>query len=179
VATSRVFKNLQQLAEKAQGIEVTIPGKNSQEPGYNLDPESFFINCFWGRRPDGVAINEALQIVYILEFNRSTDREKGFLEVKEAEANDQHKGALKATAPKWEFEQINFVMSNRGSVVESDFYTKLKKLDVHQGKKDKLFADYVRRVCEVHNRVIVSFLQQVQGGTRPTTEGPREHIWYV
>ena len=30
-------------------------------------------------------------------------------------------GALKAAAPKWEFEQINFVMGNRGSVVESDF----------------------------------------------------------
>jgi len=29
------------------------------------------------------------------------------------------------------------------SVVESDFYTKLKKLDVQKGKKDKLFADDV------------------------------------
>ena len=79
MATSRVFKNLQQLAEKAQGIEVTIPGKNSQEAGYNLDPQSFFFNCFWGRRPDGVAINEDLQIVYILEFKWSTDRDEGFL----------------------------------------------------------------------------------------------------
>ena len=92
--------------------------------------------------------------------------------MKEAEANEQRKsiiGALKAAAPKWEFEQINFVVSNHGSVVESDFYTKLEKLDVHEGKKDKLFADHVTQVCEAHNQVIVSFLQQVQGGTRPTT----------
>ena len=44
----------------------------------------------------------------MLEFKRSTDRDEGFLEVKEAEANEQHKsiiGALKAAAPKWEFEQ--------------------------------------------------------------------------
>jgi len=44
--------------------------------------------------------------------------------VKEAEANEQHEsiiGALKAAAPKWEFEQISFVVGNRGSVVESDF----------------------------------------------------------
>jgi len=98
--------------------------------------------------------------------------------VKDAEANEQHKstiGALKAAAPEWEFEQINFVVGNRGSVVESDFYTKLKKLDVQEGKKDKLFA-HVTQVCEAHNRVIVSFLQQVQGGTRPTTEGSRENI---
>jgi len=47
-----------------------------------------------------------------------------FLEVKDAEANEQHKsiiGALKAVAPEWKFEQINFVVGNCGSVVESDF----------------------------------------------------------
>jgi len=103
--------------------------------------------------------------------------------VKDAEANEQHKsiiGALKVAAPEWEFEQINFMVGNRGSVVESDFYAKLQKLDVKEGKKHKLFADHVTLVCEVvceaHNRVIVSFLQQVQGGTRPTTEGSSENI---
>jgi len=53
------------LAEKAQDIEVTIPVEKSQEARYNLDAESFFVNRFWGRRPDGVALNEALQIGYI------------------------------------------------------------------------------------------------------------------
>ena len=49
--------------------------------------------------------------------------------MKEAEANEPLKsiiGALRAAAPKWECEQFNFVVGNRGSVVESDFY-KLKK----------------------------------------------------
>ena len=63
-----------------------------------------------------------------------------------------------------------------GSVDESDFDTKLKKLDIHEGEKKKLFADHVRQVYKAHNQVIVSFLQQVQGGTRPTTEGSRENI---
>ena len=57
------------------------------------------------------------------------------LEVKDAEAHEQHKsiiGALKAAAPEWEFEQINFVVGNRGLVVESDFYTNLKKLDIQE-----------------------------------------------
>jgi len=95
------------LTEKAQDIEVTIPFKKSQEARYNLDPGSFFVNRFWGRRLDGVAINEALKIGYILEFKRSTDKDKGVLEVKDAETNEQHKsiiGALKAAAPEWEFE---------------------------------------------------------------------------
>ena len=61
-------------------------------------------------------------------------------------------------------------------MVESDFYTKLKKLDIQEGKKVKIFADHVTQVCKVHNRVIVLFLQQVQGGTRPTTEGSRKNI---
>jgi len=49
--------------------------------------------------------------------------------VKEAEANDEHKSiicALRAATPKWEFEQIHFVVGDRGSVVESDFYFKIK-----------------------------------------------------
>ena len=68
------------------------------------------------------------------------------------------------------------MVGNRGSVVESDFYTKLKTLDVQEGKKDKLLADHVTQVCKDHNWVIVSFLQQVQGGTRPATEESRENI---
>jgi len=68
------------------------------------------------------------------------------------------------------------VVGDHGSVVESDFYTKLKKLDAQERKKDKLFADHVTQVCEAYNRLIVSFLQQVQGGTRPITEGLRENI---
>jgi len=101
--------------------------------------------------------------------------------VKEAEANEQHKsiiGALKAAAPKWEFEHINFVAGNRGSVVESDFYTQLKKLDVEEWKEDQIFANHVTQVCEAQDQVIVSFLEQVQEFVRPTTEGSREKIGY-
>jgi len=80
------------------------------------------------------------------EFNQSTDRNGGFLEVKEAEANKQHKsiiGALRTLAPTCVFEQFHFVVHNRGSVVQSDFYAKLKKLDVQGGKRYILFADRV------------------------------------
>ena len=47
------------------------------------------VNCFWAGDWTGlVASNEALQIAYIIQFKLSTDRDEGFLEVKEAEAND-------------------------------------------------------------------------------------------
>jgi len=82
-------------------------------------------------------------------------------------------GALRAAAPNWEFEHINFVVGNRGS----DFYTKLIKLDVQKRKKDKLelFADHVTQVCKVHDRVILSFLQQVQELGKPTKKEKREN----
>ena len=69
--------------------------------------------------------------------------------MKEVEANEQHKSiisALNAAALEWAFEQIDFVVGNRRSVVESDFCTKPKKLDVQEGKADKLFADHVTQV---------------------------------
>jgi len=53
------FLRICSLAEKAQDIEVTIPVKKSQETWHNLDPVSSSVNRFWGRRPDGVAINES------------------------------------------------------------------------------------------------------------------------
>ena len=58
------------LSEKTQAIEATKPVQKRQEMRYNFDPVSSFINCFGGRRLDEVAINENLQIVYILEFKR-------------------------------------------------------------------------------------------------------------
>jgi len=39
----------EELVEKAQDMEVTIPVKKSQDTQYNLDPESFFVNRYWGR----------------------------------------------------------------------------------------------------------------------------------
>ena len=75
---------------------MTIPVKKSQEARYNLDPGSFFVDRFWGRRPDGVAMNEVLKIVYVFELKRSTDRDEGFLEVKDAEANEENKSIVGA-----------------------------------------------------------------------------------
>jgi len=58
--------------------------------------------------------------IYILEFKRSSDRNKDFLRVKGDEANKQHRSiieALRAAAPEWTFEQINFVAGRCGAVV--------------------------------------------------------------
>jgi len=70
-------------------------------------------------------INKNHRTLYILEFKRSSDRYEDFPGVKEDEANEQRTSiieALRAAAPKWTFEQIDFVAGRRGVVVEDDFY---------------------------------------------------------
>ena len=120
-----------------------------------------------------------MQIVYNLEFKRSTDRDEGFLEVKVAEANEQHKSiifVLKPAPPKWELSRLTLWWVTADRWLRATSTPSSKSLVYKKEKKDKLFADHVTQVCEAHNRVIVSFLQQVQGGTRPSTEGSRENI---
>ena len=80
MATRRVSKNMQQ--GRAGGEGTGYRGDNTvkkiQKTRYNLNPGSFFVNRFWGRRPDGVAINEALKIVNILELNGQQIGTRGF-----------------------------------------------------------------------------------------------------
>ena len=84
----------------------------------------------WNRRPDGIVINKNHRTLYILEYKRSSDWNEDFLGLKEDTANEQHKSiieALKAAAPEWTFEQIDFVAGRRGAVVEDDFYNREKE----------------------------------------------------
>ena len=62
----------------------------------------FHENRFWNRSPDGIVINKYHRTLYILEFKRSSGRNKDFLRVKEDEANEQHRSiieALRVAAP--------------------------------------------------------------------------------
>ena len=102
----------------------------------------------------------------ILEFKRSSDRNKDFLRVKEDESNEQHRSiieALRAAAPEWTFEQINFVAGRRGAVVEDGFYNKLEMLNVQAEKMDKILAAHVQRMCEAHDTLMRSYYQQIHG----------------
>ena len=143
------------LTEKAADIEKTIVVKEHERVRYDFDPTMFYENRSWNRRPDGIVINKYHRTLYILKFKRSSDRNKDFLRVKEDEANEQHRSiieALRAAAPEWTFEQINFVAGRRGAVVEDDFYNKLEKLNVQAGKRDKILWHmcnaYAKRVTQ-------------------------------
>jgi len=109
------------LIEKAADIEKTIVVKEHERACYDVNPTMFYENRLWNQRPDGIVINKYYGTLYILEFKRSSDRNKDFLRVKEDEANEQHRSiieALRAAAPEWTFEQINSVAGRRGAVVE-------------------------------------------------------------
>jgi len=106
------------------------------------------------------------------------------LRVKEDETNQQHRSiieALRAAAPEWTFEQINFVAGRRGAVVEDDFYNMLEKLNVQAGKRNNIFLAHVQRICKAHDTVMRSCYQQIHGssGADATTsmENIREQVY--
>ena len=73
--------------------------------------------------------------------------------------------ALRAAAPEWTFEQINFVAGRRGAVVDDNFYNKFERLNVQAGKKNKILAAHVQRICEAHDTVMRSYYQQIHGSS--------------
>jgi len=153
--------------------------KEHERECYDFDPTMFYENHFWNRRPHGIVINNNYRRLYILEFKRSSDRNEDFLRVKEDEANEQHNSiikALKAAAPEWTFEQINFEAGRRGTVLEDDFYNKLEKLNVQAGKKDKILLAHVQRICEAHDTVMRAYYQQIHGSSGADATTSMENI---
>jgi len=71
----------EELAEKAQDIEAKIPVTGKKRSRGTVQPRSrvFLRYLFLGQATDGVAINDDVQIEYILEFKLSTNRDEGFL----------------------------------------------------------------------------------------------------
>ena len=74
------------------------------------------------------------------------------------------------------FEQINFVAGRRGAVVEDDFYNKLERLSLQAGKKYKIVAVHVQRICEVHDTVMRYYYQQIPGSSGADTTTSMENI---
>jgi len=84
------------LTEKAADIEITIVVKEHERTRYHFDPTMFYEIRVWNRRPDGIPINKYHRTLYILEFKRSSDRNKDFLRVNEDEANEQCRSIIEA-----------------------------------------------------------------------------------
>jgi len=74
----------QLLTEKAADIAKTIAVKEHERERYDFDLTMLHENRFWNRRPDGIVIKKYHRTLHILEFKRSSDRNKDFLRVKES-----------------------------------------------------------------------------------------------
>jgi len=101
------------------------------------------------------------------------------LGVKKDEVNEQHKSiikALKVAAPEWTFVRIILVAGRRGAVLKDDFYNKLERLSLQAGKKYKIVAVHVQRICEVHDTVMRYYYQQIPGSSGADTTTSMENI---
>jgi len=160
-------------------LKKTIVVKEHERAHYDFDPTMFYENRCWNRRPDSIVINKYHRILCVPEFKRSSDKNKDFLRVKEDEANEQHRSiieVLRAAAPEWTFEQIDFVAGRNGAVVEDDFYNKLEKLNVQAGKGDKTLLAHVQRICEAHDTAMRSYYQQIHGSSGADATMSMENI---
>ena len=64
----------------------------------------------------------------------------------------------------------------RGAVVEDNFYNKLERLNVQAGKKEKILASHVQRICEAHDTEIRSYYQQIHGSSGADTITSMENL---
>ena len=104
MATRKVSENLQQGRAGGEGTGYRGDNTCQKKSRGTVQPRcrDFLRKSFLGQATGWGCNDEALKIVYISKFKRSTDMDEGFLEVKDAEANEQHKSiisALKAAAP--------------------------------------------------------------------------------
>jgi len=60
--------------------------------------------------------------------------------------------------------------------VEDNLYNKLERLSVQAGKKEKILAAHVQRICEVHDTVMRSYYQQIHGSCGPDATTSMENI---
>ena len=88
MATRRVSKNLQPGRAGGEGTGYRGDNTSQKQSRGTVQPRPrvFLRKSFLGQATGWVAINEVLQIVYILGFKRSKDREEKKIEEKEAEA---------------------------------------------------------------------------------------------
>jgi predicted DNA-binding antitoxin AbrB/MazE fold protein len=75
-----------------------------------------------------------------------------------------------------DLQQINFEAGRRVAVVEDDLYNKLKRLTVQAGKKDKILAAHVQRICEAHDTAMRSYYQQIHGSSGADTTTSIDNI---
>ena len=74
----------EKLTEQAVNFEEKIPVRNDGQARHDQDPERFFTESFWNRRPDGVEIDKAKYKVLILEFKSSIHGEESFFRNKKS-----------------------------------------------------------------------------------------------
>ena len=68
------------------------------------------------------------------------------------------------------------MVGRRGAVVEDDFHNKLERLNVHAGKKNKIVAAHVQRICEAHETVMRPYYQQIHGSSGADATTSMENI---
>jgi hypothetical protein len=126
-------------------------------------------------RPDSLANDWNNKMVYVLEFNRTSDQRRDYREKGEARARAQHDvlirslgkvaGETESEGETWKVKLIVFVGGMCGSVHVQSFNDNLKELGVVESKRGAIRKGLVHELLYAQDTVLCSYFAQREGVT--------------
>jgi len=68
------------------------------------------------------------------------------------------------------------VAGRRGAIVGDNLYNKFETMSAQAGKRDKILAVHVQRICEAHRTVIQCYYQQIYGSSEADATTSMENL---
>jgi hypothetical protein len=171
------------LWEAAKEEEMKIPWKAANEE--SPIPGEQYPERFWRRRLDGIGLDMVNKEFLAIEFKRTRDAKRNYVERATSVAQEQYTSLLTGLqavgqVKGWKAQQIVFVGGTCGSVHVESFNKNMKVLGVLESQWDPIRKKLVRRLLEEQDKVLrFSFTQKggarSQGGEGIHSKG-REHV---
>jgi hypothetical protein len=128
---------------------------------------------FGRRRPHSVMVDWTNKILFVLEFNRTSDQRRDYRERGESGARAQH-GVLIQSLEKvageaegenggWKIKLIVFVGGTSGSVNVQTFSDNLKALQVLESKTNAIRKGLVYELLNAQDTALCSYFAQISG----------------
>ena len=128
---------------------------------------------FGRRRPDSIAVEWNSEVLYVLEFKRTSDQRRNYRERGEARARAQHDVLVKSLEKVageaigenggWKIKLLIFVGGTCGSVHVQTLNNSLTELGVLESKRNTIRRGLVHELLNAQDTVLCSYFAQRSG----------------
>jgi hypothetical protein len=137
------------------------------------ETEPYNETIFGRRRPDSIAVEWTRKVLYVLEFKRTSDQRRNYLERGEARARAQHDVLFKSLEKVageavgensgWRIKLLIFVGGTCGSVHRQTLNNNLEELRVVESKRNTVRKGLVHELLHAQDTVLCSYFAQRSG----------------